>query len=130
MYLPSSTDHEAASFNGEDGNPTIQFDASIGANPNVLITLTASAATARDSKYFATESVKMQEIVLTKDLTSSVCASLKEPGNPLNPVFALFNGVHWIHDPRFVSQLCSPHYRRKCLAHNLSLQSCHHARRN
>ena len=105
LYLPSSTDHEAASFNGEDGNPTIQFDASIGANPNVLITLTASAATARDSKYFATESVKMQEIVLTKDLNSSVCASLGEPGNPLNPVFAIFNGVYWIHDPRFVSPL-------------------------
>ena len=105
LYLPSSTDFEAVSFNGENGNPTIKFDASIGVIPNALLTLSASVATAIDSKYFVTESVKLQEIVLTKDLTSSVCASLKEPGNPLNPVFALFNGVHWIHDPRFVSGL-------------------------
>jgi hypothetical protein len=105
LYLPNSTDIKDASFNGEYGNPTIQFDSSIGVNPNVLITLSASVASARDSKYFETEDVKMQEIVLTKDVISSVCASLKEPGNPLNPVFALFNGVHWIHDPRFVSGL-------------------------
>ena len=104
LYLPSGTELADASFNGEYGNPTIQFDSSIGVNPNVLLTLSTTDATAIDSKYFATESVKMQEIVLTKDLTSSVCASLKEPGNPLTPVFALFNGVHWIHDPRFVSQ--------------------------
>jgi hypothetical protein len=105
LYLPNSTDIKDASFNGEYGNPTIQFDSSIGVNPNVLITLSASVATARDSKYFETEDVKMQEIVLTEDVISSVCASLKDPGNPLNPVFALFNGVHWIHDPRFVSRL-------------------------
>ena len=104
MYLPSISTYADASFNGEYGNPTIQFDSSIGANPNVLITLSPSVATAIDNKYFTAESVKTQEIVLTKDLTTSVCASLKEPGNPLTPVFALFNGVHWIHDPRFVSQ--------------------------
>ncbi len=103
MYLPSSSGNTDATFNGKYGNPTIQFDSSIGANPNVLITLSTSVATAIDSKYFATESVKMQEIVLTQDLTTTVCASLKEPGNPVNPVFALFNGVYWIHDPRFVS---------------------------
>jgi hypothetical protein len=105
LHLSSSSDSDyaGASFNGDDGNPTIQFDSSIGAKPNVLITLSASVATAVNSKYFATENVKMQEIVLTRDITSSICASLKEPGNPVNPVFALFNGVYWIHDPRFVS---------------------------
>jgi hypothetical protein len=108
LHLPSGTDVADASFNGEYGNPTIQFDSSIGVNPNVLITLSTSDATAIDSQYFATESVKMQEIVLTKDLNLSACASLNEPGNPLNPVFALFNGVYWIHDPRFVRQLSHP----------------------
>ncbi|KAI2490759.1 Protein of unknown function (DUF1501) [Fragilaria crotonensis] len=101
MYLPSAGGNTDASFNGNYGNPTIQFDSSIGANPNVVITLSTSVAAASDNKYFSTESVKMQEIVLTQDLTASVCASLKETGNPVNPVFALFNGAYWIHDPRF-----------------------------
>ena len=104
MNLPSNGGIADASFNGNYGNPVIQFDSSIGANPNVLITLSTSVAAASDDKYFVTESVKMQEIVLTKDLTDSVCASLKEPGNPVNPVFAMYGGVFWIHDPRFVSQ--------------------------
>jgi hypothetical protein len=108
MYLPSAGGNTDASFNGNYGNPTIQFDSSIGANPNVVITLSTSVAAAVDNKYFTTETVKTQEIVLTQDLTASVCASLKDPGNPVNAVFALFNGVYWIHDPRFVSQLCFP----------------------
>jgi hypothetical protein len=105
MYLPSNSGNTDASFNGEYGNPIIQFDSSIDANPNVLITLSTSVATAIDSKYFGKETVKIQEIVLTEDLTDSVCDSLTEPGNPVNPVFAFFNDVYWIHDPRFVSQL-------------------------
>ncbi|KAI2497377.1 Protein of unknown function (DUF1501) [Fragilaria crotonensis] len=55
MYLPSAGGNTDASFNGNYGNPTIQFDSSIGANPNVVITLSTSVAAAIDNKYFTTE---------------------------------------------------------------------------
>jgi hypothetical protein len=103
MYLPSQKGNADATFNGVRGNPTIQFDASIGANPNVLINLTAADAIPSDTVFFENSNTKVQEIVLTNDLLESVCKSIKEPGNPINPVFALYDDAYWIHDPRFVS---------------------------
>lgn len=108
MYIPSNLGTNVASFDGQYGNPRINFDSSIGASPNVLLNLLSTDATYSDSRYFAAETVKQQEIVLTKDLTAAVCASLKQPSNPVNPVFAMFNGVYWIHDPRFVSHMPTP----------------------
>jgi hypothetical protein len=93
----------AVSFNGNYGNPAIEFDSSIGANPNILIQLSTSNAAPVDSQYFQESSVKDQEITLTRDLSDPVCQSIKQPGNPINPVFALYKGVYWMHDPRFVS---------------------------
>jgi hypothetical protein len=103
MYLQSQKGNVDVTINGTRGNPTIQFDSSIGANPNILIELTSNDVEPVDMKYFTRSPVKMQEIILTKDLELDVCASILEPGNPVNPVFALYDGVYWIHDPKFVS---------------------------
>jgi hypothetical protein len=86
------------------GNPPVQFDSSIGAEPNVLVNLSPSNARPVDTKYFQDENVTIQELILTKALTTTVCRTLGEPGNPINPVFALYQGDYWIHDPRYVSQ--------------------------
>jgi hypothetical protein len=103
-------------FNGTYGNPAIQFDSSMNATPNVLVNLSPAIAQPIDEKYFknrftrttskaipSTPIPSVQELILTEDLSDAVCASIGEPGNPINPVFALFNGSYWIHDPRFVS---------------------------
>jgi hypothetical protein len=103
LYKPNSTDVASVFINGVFGNPTIQFDSSIGADPNILINLTLDDAMPYDSRYFVKSSVKVQEIQLKRDLSAEICASLREPGNPINPVFAFYDGVYWIHDPRFVS---------------------------
>lgn len=103
MYLPEAQNNALASFNGKYGNPVIQFDASIGVSPNVLIQLSTSNAAPVDSQYFQKSSVKDQELTLTRDLSDAICQTIKEPGNPFSPVYALYKGVYWIHDPRFVS---------------------------
>ena len=103
MYLEEAQGNAPASFNGNYGNPRIQFDASIGADPNVLIQLSTSNTAPVDSQYFQKSTVKIQEITLTRDLSDTICQSIEEPGNPIYPVFALYKGVYWIHDPRFVS---------------------------
>ena len=103
MYLPSQKGNADATFNGVRGNPTIQFDASIGANPNVLLNLAAADAIPSDTVFFENSKYKIQEIVLANDLSESICKSLKEPGNPISPVFAFYDNAYWIHDPRFVS---------------------------
>ena len=104
LYFPSVGDLDTA-YNGQYGNPVINFDSTIGAVPNVLLNLTMADATPIDSRYFSKEAVTVQEIVLTKTLSHPACASLKQPGNPVNPVFALYDNVYWYHDPRFVSVL-------------------------
>jgi hypothetical protein len=103
MYLTAAQGNTAASFNGNYGNPAIEFDLSIGANPNIVLQLSTSNAVPVDSQYFQKSSVKDQEIMLTRDLSDAVCQSIDEPGNPINPVFAHYKGVYWMHDPRFVS---------------------------
>jgi hypothetical protein len=103
FFLPSVKGFADVTFNGVRGNPIIQFDASIGAIPNVVITLTSVDAQPVDTAFFEKSAVKVQELILVKDLTDTICQSLKEPGNPINPVFALYDGVYWIHDPRYVS---------------------------
>ena len=105
MYLQSQKGNVDVTINGTRGNPVIQFDSSIGANPNILIELTSNDAEPIDMKYFTRATVKMQEIILTRNLDFDVCASILETGNPVNPVFALYDGVYWIHDPKFVSNL-------------------------
>jgi hypothetical protein len=108
MYLQSQKGNIDVTINGIRGNPIIQFDASIDANPNMLLELKTSDVEPMDVKYFTRSAMNAQEIFLTRDLTSDVCATIREPGNPINPVFALYDGVYWIHDPRFVSHFtCS-----------------------
>ena len=105
----------AVALNGAYGNPAIQFDLPLNVTPNVLVSLTLANAQPIDEKYFknqrsqATTSTttlipSAQELILTDNLSDAVCDSLGEPGNPINPVFALFDGFYWIHDPRFVSR--------------------------
>lgn len=93
-------------FNGVYGNPPVNFDPTIGAGPNVLINLSSSDAQPIDTQYFqGSPDFPVQELILTSDLSDAICASLREPGNPLNPVFARFQNQYWMHDPRFVSCL-------------------------
>ena len=103
MYHPIIGTYYVVAFNGEFGNPGIDFDSSINANPNVLINLSSSNAIPIDEKYFENESVTVQELILTQDLSDTICDSLGVSGSPINPVFALYDGIYWIHDPRFVS---------------------------
>lgn len=107
LHSSQSTDH-AISFNGVHGNPPVEFDLSISAEPNVLLELSNSNARSIDAEYFQGDSIRVQELILTTDLSSADCASLEEPGNPVNPVFALFGGNYFIHDPRFVSAWSFP----------------------
>jgi hypothetical protein len=103
MTLPSSNAVASVYINGTFGNPKIQFDPTVGASPNILITLTNLDASPHDSKYFSKSKVKTQEIELIQDLHAEVCSHIREPGNPINPVFAFYDDSYWIHDPRFVS---------------------------
>jgi len=102
MYHPTRGTKSLA-FNGVSGNPGIDFDSSINANPNIVINLSSSNASPIDEEYFENEVVTVQELILTQELSDTICDSLGEPGNPINPVFAMYNGIYWIHDPRFVS---------------------------
>ena len=120
MYHPISGTYYVVAFNGEFGNPGIDFDSSINANPNVLINLSSSNAIPIDEKYFENESVTVQELILTQDLSDTICDSLGVSGNPINPVFAMYDGIYWIHDPRFVS------HRVLCGAIKLVLTHCTH----
>ena len=108
----TGTSSAEVAFNGTYGNPGIQFDSSLNATPNVLVNLTPQNAQFIDEKYFRNLRTPTtnhpipsgQELILTDNLSDAVCSSLGESGNPINPVFALFNGSYWIHDPRFVSR--------------------------
>lgn len=87
------------------GDPPVEFDS--GATPNILVSLSNANASPADTDYFQSESVPVQELILTSDLSDAACSSIGEPGNPINPVFATFGGNYFIHDPRFVSMfLC------------------------
>ena len=110
----ASTSSLEVAFNGTYGNPAIQFDSSINTTPNKLVNLSPANSKPVDDRYFrnqvlrtsqnsSTSITSIQELILTETLSDAVCASLGEPGNPIDPVFALFEGSYWIHDPRFVS---------------------------
>jgi hypothetical protein len=90
-------------FNGKYGNPAIQFDASLNITPGIVVNLSPINAKPIGLKYFQKETVKEQLLILTQNLTDGICATLGRPGNPMQPVFALYQGEYWIHDPRFVS---------------------------
>jgi hypothetical protein len=90
-------------FNGKIGFPTIQFDASLNITPGIVVNLSPINAKPIGLKYFQKDTVKEQLLILTQNLTDGICATLGRPGNPMQPVFALYQGEYWIHDPRFVS---------------------------
>jgi hypothetical protein len=103
MYSPVDKGNSDISFNGKNGNPEIQFDFENGATPNILIDLSSDDAKTVDDRFFENSRIPNQEIILTRHLSDSICETLGNPGNPINPVFALYDGVYWMHDPRFVS---------------------------
>jgi len=92
-------------FNGVYGIPSIQFDASLNITPGIVVNLSSTNAKPIGLKYFQKEKVKEQLLILTQNLTDAVCSTLGRPGNPIQPVFALYNGEYWMHDSRFVSIL-------------------------
>lgn len=87
-------------FGNSVGNPPIQFDDET--IPNVLINIPNERAEPVDQQFFPVGAA--EEIIVTRQLEASQCASLGEPGLPVNPVFAFYKGNYFIHDPRFVSQ--------------------------
>jgi hypothetical protein len=95
-------------FNFKYGNPIVQFEPGV-VEPSLLLQIPVNGAIPIDTQYFqgryqgAAESIP--EIILKTELSDSICASIGPTGNPIQPVFALFNGVYWIHDPRFVSRI-------------------------
>lgn len=105
-HLPGNYVHVA--FNFDYGNPIVQFEPGM-VEPNLLLNIPASAASPIDTQYFqghyqgAFEPIP--EIILKTPLSDSICANIGPTGNPIQPVFALFDGVYWIHDPRFVSSI-------------------------
>jgi hypothetical protein len=99
---PTQNNNMGIAFGGRSGNPPIEFEA--GFEPNLLLTIPNDGAMAPDTQYFQDEEELLQEITLTRELSDAQCASFGAPGNPLDPVFALFGGEYWIHDPRFVSK--------------------------
>ena len=88
-------------FGDKVGNPPIQFDTETV--PNILIEIADGEAAPVDTQYFPLDS-SVEEIIVTGRLGDAQCDSLGETGNPDNPVFALYKGEYFIHDPRFVSQ--------------------------
>lgn len=99
------------SFNGQGGNPSVAFE---GATPNVLISLNDDEISPIDVQYVRGDGPSVQEVIVTKSLSDSKCASIGETGNPIDPVYAMYKGELWIHDPRFVSYaFCQ--FRRSCL---------------
>jgi hypothetical protein len=92
-------------FNGVYGIPSIQFDASLNITPDIVVDLSPTNAKPIGLKYFQKEKVKEQLLILTQNLTDAVCSTLGRPGNPIQPVFALYKGEYWMHDSRFVSAL-------------------------
>jgi hypothetical protein len=88
-------------FNAQGGNPSVEFVD--GQQPNIRISIETSQATPIDQQYMQEESIAIQELLITTDLTDPACSSIGEPGNPSSPVFAIYDGDYWIHDPRFVS---------------------------
>lgn len=91
----------AAAFNGMNGNPTIEFTE--GELPKTLIMMASEEAIPIDTKYTNRAVPVIQEILVTSELSDSICSSIAEPGNPIDAVFAFYKGDYWFHDPRFVS---------------------------
>jgi hypothetical protein len=58
-----------------------------------------------DVEFFPGESVSVQELILMKDLDDTKCQQIPELSYLSQPIFALYNGEYWIHDPRFVSAI-------------------------
>ena len=92
-------------FNFQYGNPIVRFEPGV-IEPNLLLNIPANGAVPIDTQYFEGHYQgsfdPMPEIILTTELSDSMCANITSTGNPIHPVFALLNGTYWIHDPRFV----------------------------
>jgi hypothetical protein len=103
LSTPGDKGHTVVSFGDGHGNPEISFDSSLGANPSILINLLDTDAASIDERFFLNSRLKTQEIILTRNLSYSLCGKLGLPGKVSTPVFAFYKGAYWIHDPRYVS---------------------------
>jgi hypothetical protein len=90
-------------FNGERGNPLVQFT-SPDHLPKIVVALSKDEVAPIDTKYFASSKIINQELILTSNLSDPACSAIPEltTNNGLI-VFGLYEGDYWIHDPRFVS---------------------------
>lgn len=87
------------------GNKDIVFDMASTASPYHFLILPAEEDSNELLVPYAAlgRSAAVQEIILTKQITTPICSALGLTGNPtLDPVFLTWGGAFWIHDPRFV----------------------------
>lgn len=71
--------------------------------PKSIIELTKEQVVPMDTRYIAGFNPAVQELLVVSNLTARICSTLSEPGNPVNAVFATYDGSYWMHDPRYVS---------------------------
>jgi hypothetical protein len=91
-------------FNGQGGNPIIQFSLLRGSLPETVVTLSRNEVVPVDTNFFRDEKISAQELILASDLSDPACSSIAEQStNKFFTVFGLYEGEYWIHDPRFVS---------------------------
>lgn len=91
-------------FNGQGGNPIIQFNLLGGSLPATVVTLSRNEVVPVDTNFFRDEKISTQELILASDLSDPACSSIAEHStNKFVTVFGLYEGEYWIHDPRFVS---------------------------
>ena len=114
IYLEDSRQRcTAVSFNGQGGNPTIQFVG--GSPPQSVINIATSDGSLKlravDQQYYANATPAVQDLLLVSSLTDPICSKLTQPGNPIDLVLALYDGKYWIHDPRHVRPFSSPYSR-------------------
>lgn len=86
------------------GNPAISFN---GTSPVTVISLDEQEVKPIDQQFNVGRDVVVQELMTVVDLADPKCSSLGEPGNPVELVYATYQGELWIHDPRFVSRFSS-----------------------
>ena len=92
-------------FNGQGGNPIIQFNFLGGRLPVTILTLSRNEVQPVDTNFFRDEKIFPQELILASDLSDPVCISIAEQTTDkiFTTAFGLYEGEYWIHDPRFVS---------------------------
>ena len=119
---------KAVNFNRQGGNPSIQFVG--GDPPKTVLQFKKSNGLIEvvpiDEEYNPQGQPRVQQLLVTSQLSDPTCSSLSEPGNPSDLVFASYDGGMWIHDPRHVSSVSTTYdaILLLCLTIFCEIRSC------